>query len=65
MKNWTPVGDGKSVPSRAYEQILSYIGAEDIVGSKLPPETEFAELLGLAVLPCEKHSALRGRRIYI
>ncbi|HHT91276.1 MAG: GntR family transcriptional regulator [Limnochordia bacterium] len=48
MKNWTPVGDGKSVPSRAYEQILSYIGAEDIVGSKLPPETEFAELLGVS-----------------
>jgi len=48
LRHWKAIGDRKSVPSLAYEQILTYIGKEDIVGSKLPPEMEFAELLGVS-----------------
>lgn len=48
MNTIKPIGNGKSVPSRAYEQILQYITQDDMVGDKLPPETVLAEQLGVS-----------------
>jgi GntR family transcriptional regulator len=48
MTTLKPIGSGKSVPSRAYEQILQYITESDMIGDKLPPETVLAEQLGVS-----------------
>ncbi|NLS45675.1 MAG: GntR family transcriptional regulator [Firmicutes bacterium] len=48
-----PIGDGKSVPLRAYDQILKYITEDNMVGDKLPPETDLARQL------CVSRTALR------
>jgi len=42
MKTLARIGDGQSVPSRAYERIMEFIAEGDIVGGKLPPETALA-----------------------
>lgn len=48
MKTLEPIGDGQSVPSRAYERIMEIIAEGDIVGGKLPPETALAQQLGVS-----------------
>jgi len=48
MKTLARIGDGQSVPSRAYERIMEFIAEGDIVGGKLPPETALAQQLGVS-----------------
>lgn len=48
MKSLKPIGDGRSVPSRAYEQILCYITEKNMIGDKLPPEMDLAKDLGVS-----------------
>jgi GntR family transcriptional repressor for pyruvate dehydrogenase complex len=48
MKSLKPIGDGKSVPSRAYDQILRYITEGNMIGDKLPAEMELAKQLGVS-----------------
>ncbi|HON42182.1 MAG TPA: winged helix-turn-helix domain-containing protein, partial [Bacillota bacterium] len=48
MKTLEPIGDGQSVPSRAYERIMEFIAEGDLVGGKLPPETVLAQQLGVS-----------------
>ncbi len=48
VKTLEPIGNGQSVPSRAYERIMEYIAAGDLAGGKLPPETALAQQLGVS-----------------
>ena len=43
-----PVGDGRSVPERAYDSLLEYITQGKFSDGKLPPETELATQLGVS-----------------
>lgn len=48
MANLKPIGDGTSIAEQTYNEILHYISEEDMIGNKLPPETELAKMLGIS-----------------
>lgn len=48
MQNIEPVGDGRSVPERAYEKLLRYIVEGKFTEGKLPPEMELSQQMGVS-----------------
>lgn len=48
MQHIEPVGDGRSVPERAYEKLLMYVVEGKFAEGKLPPEMELSQQLGVS-----------------
>ncbi|HCF90860.1 MAG TPA: hypothetical protein DER58_00040 [Firmicutes bacterium] len=48
MQQIEPVGDGRSVPERAYEKLLAYVVEGKFAEGKLPPEMDLSKQLGVS-----------------
>lgn len=69
MQHIESVGDGRSVPQRAYEKLLAYVVEGRFAEGKLPPEMDLSQQLGVsrtalreALLKLESQGYISRRR---